>query len=276
MGRGIFKWIRMVLTGGPTIVWGSHHCKKFNKHKEKYSIKERCAYANKLGVKLARRPFRTKFIITGEEYIKQTPGQVLFVSNHVSAIDPILFIAFSDRPVSFLGKNSILKMPFVGNILKSIDGSFIDREDLRSEIKVFREIHNLLKAQPDLSYCVFPEGTRAKGPDFKMADFKGGSFKIATRLDLPIIPVATWLNERPMDPHYHYHKYPIQIAYCKPILPEEYEKMTTGQIAAIAEERIKEKLAELKANDLSLIIELNHYKEEKAKKVQYSSSTKTI
>jgi 1-acyl-sn-glycerol-3-phosphate acyltransferase len=272
----MLKWIRLVFTGGPSLIIGSHHCKKFNRHKEKYPIEERCGYANRLAKKICRKCFRAEFIMKGEEYLKQVPGQALIVSNHVSNADPILFLGFADRPISFLGKQQILKMPFVGNILSSIDGSFIDREDLRSEIKVFHEIQNLLSREKNLSYVVFPEGTRSKGPEFKMADFKGGTFKIATRLNLPIIPVATWLNERTLDQHYHYHKYPIQITYCKPILPEEYEHMTTGQIAKIAEDRVKEALVEMKQKDLELVMKLNHYSEKKARKVQYSSNTKTI
>ena len=272
----VFKWMRLGIQGGPSLIWGSHHCKKFNKDKAKYPIEERCQYANTLAQKICRKTFRAEFIIQGEEVLKQVPGQVLFVANHVSNADPICFLGFADRPISFLGKNQILKMPFIGNILSSIDGSFIDREDLRSEIKVFHEIQNLLSREKNLSYVVFPEGTRSKGPSFPMAEFKGGTFKIATRLDLPIIPVATWLDERVLDPHYHYHKYPVQVTYCKPILPEEYEKMTTGQIAKIAEDRIKEALALQKEKDLGFIMKLNGYSEKKARKVQYSSNPKTI
>lgn len=272
----MIKWMRLGLTGGPDLIRGSHKCKKFNKNKEKYPIEERCGYANNLARKICKKCFRAEFIIEGKEYLEQVKGQTLIVSNHVSNSDPILFLGFMDRPISFLGKNQILKMPFIGNILSSIDGSFIDREDLRSEIKVFRQIHTLLQKEKNLSYVVFPEGTRSKGPDFKMAEFKGGSFKIATRLDLPIIPIATWLNERVLDQHYHYHKYPIQVTICKPILPQEYEKMTTGQIAKIAEDRISEALSSMKEKDLKLVMDLNHYSEKKAKKVQYSTSKKTI
>lgn len=273
----MLKWIRMAFSGGLKIVIGSHHCKKFNKNKDKYPIEERCDYCNNLAKTLSKKTFKAVFIKEGEEYLKQVPGQVLFVTNHVSNADPILFLAFTDRPTSFLGKKQILDMPFVGNILSSIDGSFIDREDLRSEIKVFHQIQDLLTKENNLSYCVFPEGTRAKGPEFKMAEFKGGTFKIATRLGIPIIPVSTWLNERVLDQHYHYHKYPVQITFCQPILPSDYEgKMTTGQIAALAEQRVQEALSKQKEKDLSLVMELNKYSEKKAKKVQYSSNKKTI
>lgn len=272
----MIKWLRLGLTGGPSLILGSHHCKKFNRNKDKYPIAQRCSYASNLARKICRKCFRAEFIIQGEENLKSVPGQILMVSNHVSVADPILFLGFADRPISFLGKNQILKMPFIGNILSSIDGSFIDREDLRSEIKVFHEIQKLLTREKDLSYVVFPEGTRSKGPDFPMADFKGGTFKIATRLNLPILPVATWLNERTLDQHYHYKKYPIQVTFCKPILPDEYDKMTTGQIAKIAEDRIKEALQSLKEKDLSYVMKLNGYSEKKARKVQYSKNTKTI
>lgn len=270
------KWIRLGLQGGPTLLLGSFKCRKHAKHKDRYSIVERCEFGNNFVKKINKKALKAEFIITGEEYLKEVPGQVLFVSNHVSNADPLCFLAFADRPISFLGKKQILKMPFIGTMLKSIDGAFIDREDLRSEIKVFKEIQNILTEEKELSYVVFPEGTRSKGPDFTMAEFKGGTFKIATRLSLPIIPVATWLTERILDQHYHYHKYPVQVEYCKPIMPEEYEKMTTGQIAAIAQKRILDALERLKSKDLELVMKVNNYKLEKAKKVQYQSTTKTI
>lgn len=272
----MFKWIRLGLTGGPAFLAGNSKCKKYANNKDKYPIEVRSEHTHKLAIKLSNRALKCEYIITNEHYLKEVPGQVLFVSNHVSNADPICFLAFADRPISFLGKSQILKMPFIGNMLKSIDGSFIDREDLRSEIKVFRQIQDLLTKEKNLSYVVFPEGTRSKGPEFKLAEFKGGSFKIATRLEIPIIPVATWLPERTLDPHYHYHKYPVQVEYCKPIMPDEYENMSTNEIAKLAEDRVAESLTRLKDNDLSLVMKLNKYSEKKAKKVQYSKNTKTL
>ena len=40
------------------------------------------------------------------------------------------------------------------------------------------------------SVVIFPEGTRYKGPEGGMGEFKGGAFRIATRAGAPLVPVA--------------------------------------------------------------------------------------
>ena len=37
---------------------------------------------------------------------------------------------------------------------------------------------------------IFPEGTRAKGPDYELGEFHHGSFKLATKAKVPIVPVT--------------------------------------------------------------------------------------
>ena len=265
----MWKMIRLVLCCGVPFVFDAHKYKKALKKKggkDGYSIQERFDMVNKIVSNVNRHGFNCDFIIRGQENLPK--GQVLFVGNHQAAVDPVLFLMYSDRPTAFLAKKEIQKMPFVPYILSSMEGTFIDRTNLRSEVKVFKKINEILQKHPDTSYFVFPEGTRSKGPDYEVAPFHGGSFKIATRNELPICPVCVYLTARVMDQHYHYHRYPIQVTYLDPIYPEQYQTMSTQELADMVRDRVKEELEKMKERDLELIMSLNSYSEEKARKIQ--------
>ncbi len=62
----------------------------------------------------------------------------------------------------------------------------MDRNDIKQSAKTILEGIRLLKSGH--SMVVFPEGTRSKGE--QMGEFKAGSFKLATKAKVPIIPVT--------------------------------------------------------------------------------------
>ncbi|MBC7960467.1 MAG: 1-acyl-sn-glycerol-3-phosphate acyltransferase, partial [Vallitaleaceae bacterium] len=63
---------------------------------------------------------------------------------------------------------------------------FIDRDNLREGLKVIKEGIELLKNGH--SIVIFPEGTRSKTAE--LLPFKKGSFKLATKSGVPVIPFA--------------------------------------------------------------------------------------
>ena len=261
----MIKWIRLISSCGWTFLRVNNHSIKVNRHKEKYPFLDRLNYARKGCQKLMKGGFRTKFIIKGEENI--TKGQKLYIGNHTSILDPLLFLGLNNDQVTFVAKKELVKVPFFNNITESVDCAFIDREDLRSEIKVFRKIDNMLEENKDLSILVYPEGTRSKEIDHPLLEFHPGTFKIATRRDIPIIPVVMHLTDRILNQQFHFKVYPIQVTYLKPLMPEEYNTMTNQQIASTLHERMNEELERMKANEKSLIMQFNHYSEKKAAKV---------
>jgi 1-acyl-sn-glycerol-3-phosphate acyltransferase len=259
------KTLRIYLTGAPILFRYSRFMKKASQHPENYLLTDRFEKAQALMRELNRKTLHATYIITGQDQVPQ--GQVLFVPNHVSLADPAAMIVVSDRPVGFLAKEDVKKIPVIGNTTLATDGIFIDRQDLRTEIAVFRRINELLTANDKLSYVIFAEGTRSKGPDFPLGDFHPGSFRVATKLSLPIVPVAMYLTDRMMNPHYHYHRYPIQVHYCKAILPSEYENMIPLEIATEVKARIAAALVELKAADQDLVRRYNGYSLKKTLRV---------
>ena len=63
----------------------------------------------------------------------------------------------------------------------------MDRNDIRQSLQVIVNVTNEVKN--GRNYLIFPEGTRSKMGN-EMLEFKGGSFKAATKAKCPIVPVA--------------------------------------------------------------------------------------
>lgn len=135
----------------------------------------------------ARAILRAGGVTTSCEVTTPLPeGPVVFVSNHVSALDiPILF-ATLPRSFRIVYKSSLLYVPLMGQHLAATRHIAIDRSKAfsakRSLAAAARRIHN------GVSVALFPEGTRSG--DGLMGPFKRGSFKLAVEAGVPVVPVS--------------------------------------------------------------------------------------
>lgn len=156
----------------------------YSRHPERYPLAQRYAKGRAL-VRFILKKMKFNFEIDGlEQLIPQEP--CLFIANHVGAVDPLIHIAISPRPVSFVAKIEATKIPIVGRFIRAIDGVFLDRDDPFQAVRVFREAVNLMRAD-GVSFVIFPEGTRQKQPySAKANEFHPGSFKIASMAKCPI------------------------------------------------------------------------------------------
>ncbi len=124
--------------------------------------------------------------VTIEAFSKLPEGPVVFVSNHVSALDiPILFVALP-RSFRIVYKSSLAWVPLMGQFLIAARNIPIDRSRAfsarRSLARAARRIHS------GVSVALFPEGTRSG--DSPMGAFKRGSFKLAVEAQAPVVPVS--------------------------------------------------------------------------------------
>ena len=111
---------------------------------------------------------------------------VLFISNHQSNFDIPLLLSSIDIPKGFIAKKELERWPFISTWMKYINCIFMDRDNLRKSAESIVEGINLLKS--GYSMVIFPEGTRSKGKP--VDEFKGGSFKLATKSKCPIVPLT--------------------------------------------------------------------------------------
>ena len=95
-------------------------------------------------------------------------------------------------------------------------------------------------------YILFPEGGYKFNNRNKVCDFKAGSFKIALKSKVPIIPVAL-VDSYKVFNSFHFGPITTQVHYLEPIEYEEYKDMKTQEIAALVKKRIEDKIATIKA-----------------------------
>ncbi len=106
------------------------------------------------------------------------------ILNHQSALDPLLAGVALKRPISFVARDSLFPLPFVGWVLRNTYVMPINRKNASTKLikaMVRRMQHGFLAG-------MFPEGTRSN--DEKIGDFKPGFIAMIRRCDVPIYPVG--------------------------------------------------------------------------------------
>ena len=131
-------------------------------------------------------------------------GPALIVANHVSYLDPIAIL--SRCPAIPIAKGDVAGWPIIGGAARGLGVVFVRREDPIERIRTLRRIHALLAS--GAAVLNFPEGTTTRGQH--VAPFWRGTFGIAQRLGVPVIPVAlryrepelAWYGRATFLPHY--------------------------------------------------------------------------
>jgi 1-acyl-sn-glycerol-3-phosphate acyltransferase len=122
--------------------------------------------------------------VEGVENVPPT-GPVLLCANHISNLDPPLLGAMIPRPISFMAKASLFKVPVLGLVISRYLGAFpvqrgtADRAALRTALQILAE---------GRVFGIFPEGTRSKTGELGQA--RTGVAFIAMKSGAPVVPVA--------------------------------------------------------------------------------------
>lgn len=214
----------------------------YSRHPEKYPLEKRYAKARSLIIFLLR---HMRFDVKGENLeLLSTDVPALFVANHVGAIDPLILIALSPRPVSFIAKKEAERMFAVGRFIKAINGLFLDREDPFQAVKLFRTAKENMEKY-HLSYCIFPEGTRIDDRySGKTRAFHPGSFKIAFMSKSPIISFAQFGSFHVLDQKKG-KSHPVQLRVLSRYEYEDYSPLKTVGVAEKLQAQIAAELPSL-------------------------------
>ena len=123
--------------------------------------------------------------IRGEVHLP--PDQpALYVSNHQGAFDIPLALLAIQRPVGFLSKIELARIPSIGSWMKLIGCVFIERGNVASAQQGLDEAVQAIKGGDSL--VIFPEGTRSGSEEMKR--FKTGFARIAIRAEVPLVPIV--------------------------------------------------------------------------------------
>jgi len=123
--------------------------------------------------------------VVGQDLIPADTA-VVFIGNHQGNMDIPLLLGFIDKPKAFISKIEILKVPILSGWMKLMQCTFMDRKDMRQSVRAMHEAVETVKK--GYSLVIFPEGTRSKGGP--VGEFKAGSFKLALKSGVPIVPLT--------------------------------------------------------------------------------------
>lgn len=189
-------------------------------------------------VKRANWGGRVTIDIHGQEYLPDTGGFMLY-PNHQGLYDVLALVEACPLPISVVAKKEIGNIQFLKQVFACMKAYLIDREDVRQGLQVILQVSK--EVQKGRNYVIFAEGTRSKNGNHP-GEFKGGSFKAATKAKCPIIPVALVDAFKPFDTN-STAPVTVQVHFLKPLEYEEYKSMKSMELAAEVKRRIEETIA---------------------------------
>ena len=126
----------------------------------------------------------------GFDALRQLKGKpFVVVANHMSLLETGLLHAVSREYIdfSFVVKESLMRVPYFGDILRALDAIPVSRSNPREDLKtMLREGKRILKSGRSL--IVFPQSTRSEVLDPEK--FNSIGVKLAKSADVPVLPLA--------------------------------------------------------------------------------------
>ncbi|MFE1747313.1 lysophospholipid acyltransferase family protein [Coleofasciculus sp. H7-2] len=116
-------------------------------------------------------------------------GPLIVVSNHASDFDPPILACCVRRPVAYMAKEELFRVPVLKQAIKlygayPVKRGSADRSAIRSALSLLEE---------GWAVGVFLQGTRT--PDARISDPKLGAALIAAKAKVPLLPVSLWGTE---------------------------------------------------------------------------------
>jgi 1-acyl-sn-glycerol-3-phosphate acyltransferase len=155
-------------------------------------------------LRLALRIYFQRIEVTGVEHVPRK-SPVIFVLNHPNAlVDPVFLLCLAPRPVSFLAKAPLFRMPVIGYFVRALDSLPVyRRQDEGSDVTKNRETfiaaRTLLSRGGTIGIC--PEGVSHDEPGLR--PIKTGAARISLAAvstgevaDLKIVPAGLYYTSK--------------------------------------------------------------------------------
>ena len=206
-------------------------------HVDKYTEEERYKLLKYI-VTRANKGGNVTIETYGLEHIPKQSG-FMFFPNHQGLYDVLAIVDACPRPFSVVAKKEVANVPLLKQTFACMKAYMIDRDDIRGSLKIIESVTEEVKK--GRNYLIFAEGTRSKEGNVPH-EFKGGSFKSATKARCPIVPVALIDAFKPFDTN-SISKVTVQVHFLEPLSYEEYKDMKTVDIAKEVKARIEKEIA---------------------------------
>src|SRR6266700_3359287 len=143
----------------------------------------------------------------------------VFMSNHVSNIDPPLLLPLIPGRVSVKAKKELFNIPILGKAMRMASLVPVDRGNRDAGIAAVRAAAEVVKQ--GIYMTIFVEGHRSF--DGKLLPFKKGPFYLAEQCQVPVVPITISGTHYAM-PKVRFSIKPgnVTLIFHKPIEPKEF------------------------------------------------------
>ena len=248
--RKFFQYLKIVLIAAPVILYYHFfYMIRYSRHPEKYPLEKRYKAARK-EISFVIGLFHLDYHLEGLEKFTESKEKCLLISNHLSFFDPLMIIIKSEKPVTFVAKKEVFKMPFVRQVAKAIEVFPLDRDNIMSQLSEIKKVVTYLKDPSKPSVIIYIEGTRNRNPENPCLDFHAGTLKIAQMAGCPLYVSATYGSFRALSMDSCLRKYPVYFAITSILPIEEVKKTNTNDLAGKLRKEIDAKVDYFRALDI--------------------------
>lgn len=127
--------------------------------------------------------------IKGIENLENTESPCVFISNHMSTLETLILPAVLGIKfrVTFVVKKSLIKYPFFGRILSTLNPIPVTRENPKEDYKIVIQ-EGIKRLEKGISVIIFPQATRQI--NFEPEKFNTLGIKLAKKALVPAVPIA--------------------------------------------------------------------------------------
>jgi 1-acyl-sn-glycerol-3-phosphate acyltransferase len=162
--------------------------------------------------------------VEGLQHLRGLEQPAVIVGNHMSTLETFLLPGFvlPYRLATFVVKESLLRYPVFGHVMRSRDPIAVSRTNPREDLKAVLE-GGAERLSRGISVIVFPQTTRSD--HFDPEQFNTIGAKLAGRAGVPLVPLAlrtdAWGNGRwlkdfgPVDV-----RKPVRLRFGEPLTPD--------------------------------------------------------
>lgn len=169
----------------------------------------------------------TKVIVLGEEKIP-TDTAVLYIGNHRSYFDILVTYIRVPRQTGYIAKKQMLRYPLLKDWMNNLHCLFLDRDNPKEGLKTI--LAAIEKVKNGISITIFPEGTRNRDNE-GFLPFHEGSFKIAEKGNVPIVPMTLVNTAAVFEDHLPFmKKATVILEYGDPICVKDLDKETRRHV----------------------------------------------
>ncbi len=211
----------------------------YAKHTDEYSEQEKWDHIARI-MGCAVRGGNVELQVEGLENLP-AEGPFMLYPNHQGMFDVVAIAATCPVPLGCVLKKELENIPLLKQIIACTHSFPMDRSDTRQSLTVIQNV--IAELKKGRRYLIFPEGTRSRKGN-EMLPFHHGSFRCAVKTKCPVVPLAFVDSFRVLDGKGS-KPVTVKMRYLPPIRPEEYQAMTTVQLAALTQQKIRQAMEEM-------------------------------